>query len=218
LPKPARNKKNDPKPVREILNILKNLYPDVNTALTHKNPLQLLVSTILSAQCTDKRVNVVTPALFQKYKNAKDFAQSRTKDLEELIHSTGFFRSKAKSIQEASRDIEIKHKGKVPQTMEELTKLRGVGRKTANVVLGTAFGKNEGVVVDTHVGRISRRLGLTKEKDPVKVERDLMELLPKKEWTNYSHRLIWHGRKVCKSLNPRCPECGLAPLCPSVNL
>lgn len=211
-------KKDDSKRVKEILKILKKLYPDVTCALTHKTPLQLLISTILSAQCTDKRVNMVTPELFRRYKTAKDFARADRKDIEEMIRSTGFFRSKAKSIQLASRDIAEKHGDKVPQTMKELVGLQGVGRKTANVVLGTAFGKNEGVVVDTHVGRISRRLGLTKQKDPVKAERDLMEKLPKREWTDFSHRLIWHGRKVCKAIRPRCPECKLIPVCPSANL
>ncbi len=201
--------------ILHILKILKKLYPDVKCALEHETPLQLLISTILSAQCTDKRVNMVTPFLFQKYKNAKEFACAKREELEEMIRTTGFFRSKAKSIQETCRQISNEFHGEVPQTMEQLTKLRGVGRKTANVVLGTAFGKNDGVVVDTHVGRISRRLGLTKQKDPEKVERDLMKQIPRKEWTMFSHRLIWHGRKVCKALKPNCPECGLAGVCPS---
>ena len=191
------------------------MYPDAECELTHHDPFQLLISTILSAQCTDKRVNMVTPALFKRFKTPRSFANAERSELEGLIRSTGFFRSKAKSIQEASRDIAEKHKGKLPETMEELTQLRGVGRKTANVVLGTAFGKNEGVVVDTHVKRISYRLGLTKQKDPVKVEKDLVEILPRKEWTLFSHRLIWHGRKLCKAARPQCPACDLAPLCPS---
>jgi len=201
-----------------ILRELKRLYPDPECALTHDNPLQLMVSTILSAQCTDERVNKVTPALFKRLKTAKDFASIPREDLEEMIRSTGFFRSKAKSIQKASEEIVTKHHGKVPDTMEELVKLRGVGRKTANVVLGTAFGKAEGVVVDTHVKRLSGRLGLTRHKDPVKIEKDLMDILPRKEWTHFSHQLIWHGRGVCKAIRPRCPDCSLAPLCPSAEL
>lgn len=204
--------------VPRILAVLKKLYPDVTTALKHRNPLQLLVSTILSAQCTDERVNKVTPALFRRYRTARDFAGARPEELEDLIRSTGFFRSKARAIREAARQIVTEFGGKVPDTMEGLTRLRGVGRKTANVVLGSAFGKNEGIVVDTHVGRLSRRLGLTKEKDPVKVELDLMKLIPKKEWTLFSHQLVWHGRKVCKAIKPRCPDCDLAPLCPSADL
>ncbi len=194
------------------------MYPDVECALEHQDPLQLLVSTILSAQCTDERVNKVTPALFQRCKTAKDYATIPIGELEELIRSTGFFRSKAKSIQEASRQIWKEHGGKVPDTMEELTELRGVGRKTANVILGTAFGKNEGIVVDTHVGRLSRRMGLTRQKDPVKVEKDLMKIVPRKNWTSFSHQMIWHGRKLCKARSPRCTDCSIAPLCPSANL
>lgn len=201
--------------VKEILKGLSLLYADPECALIHESPLQLLVSTILSAQCTDERVNKVTPALFARCKTAKDFATISTPELEELIRSTGFFRSKAKSIQSACRQIVEEFGGKVPNSMQDLTKLRGVGRKTANVVLGTAFGMNEGVVVDTHVGRLSRRLGMTKHKDPVKVEQDLMKQIPKPEWTNFSHMLIWHGRRVCKAIRPRCGECTLAPLCPS---
>lgn len=201
-----------------ILKGLKKLYPDAECALEHADPLQLLVSTILSAQCTDERVNQVTPVLFERCKTAKDFATIPTAELEEIIHSTGFFRSKAKSIQEACREIHEKHGGKVPDTMEELTKLRGVGRKTANVVLGSGFGKNEGVVVDTHVHRLSRRLGLTKKDDPIKIEADLMKKIPRKEWTLLSHRLIWHGRRVCNARKPKCPICTLAPVCPSAEL
>jgi endonuclease III len=203
------------KRVGKILKGLEKLYPDVTCALTHETPLQLLISTILSAQCTDERVNKVTPELFRRLRTAKDFASVPQEELEGMIRSTGFFRSKAKSIQSASRDIAEKHGGKVPETMEELTELRGVGRKTANVVLGTAFGKNEGIVVDTHVGRLSRRLGLTKNEDPVKVEQDLMKIIPKNEWTNFAHRLIWHGRKICKARKPDCPVCPLSPYCPS---
>ncbi len=204
--------------VQKILARLTKIYPDANCELSHKDPLQLLVSTILSAQCTDERVNQVTPKLFLKYRKAKDFASADPEELEELIRSTGFFRSKAKSILAASRDIVEKHGGKVPQKMEDLVALRGVGRKTANVVLGTAFGQNVGVVVDTHVGRISRRLGFTRHQDPVKVEADLMKILPKKRWTLFSHQLIHHGRQLCMARKPRCSECPLAPLCSSVEL
>ncbi len=186
-------------------------------ALLHDNPWQLLVSTILSAQCTDERVNKVTPDLFQKFRTPKDFATVPREEIEELIRSTGFFRNKAKSIQGAAEKVWKDHKGKVPNTMEALVELPGVGRKTANVILGTAFGKNEGVVVDTHVGRLSRRMGFSEHKDPVKVEKDLMALVSRKEWTMISHRLIWHGRKVCKAIKPRCGECVLAANCPSAD-
>ncbi|MFH1263422.1 MAG: endonuclease III [Pseudomonadota bacterium] len=206
------------KRIQNILRILRRLYPEASTALRHKNPLQLLVSTILSAQCTDLRVNQVTPGLFRRYRTARAFATADRGELEGMIRSTGFFRTKARSILEAFRKIDELHGGKVPRTMEELTRLRGVGRKTANVVLGSGFGKNDGVVVDTHVGRISRRLGLTKANDPVKVERDLMKTIPRKTWTVFSHQLIWHGRNVCKAIHPRCRECALAPFCPSADL
>ena len=194
------------------------MYSDAECALEHQEPIELLVATILSAQCTDKRVNMVTPALFARFRTTMDYAKADRQELEDMIRSTGFFRSKAKSIQGACAKIESEFGGQVPDTMEELVTLPGVGRKTANVVLGTAFGKNEGVVVDTHVTRISRRLGLTRQKDPVKIERDLMKKLPRKEWTMFSHRLIWHGRRLCKAARPRCPECRLAPLCPSAEL
>jgi endonuclease-3 len=199
--------------VSKILKGLRELYPDAETALRHQNPLQLLISTILSAQCTDERVNRVTPDLFRRYKTARDFAGASQVELEGLIHSTGFFRSKARAIGEACRQIDKEFGGKVPRTMAELTSLRGVGRKTANVVLGSGFGKNDGIVVDTHVGRLSRRLGLTKEKDPVKVERDLMKRIPRKDWTSFSHQLIFHGRRTCKAIRPRCGECALASSC-----
>jgi endonuclease-3 len=207
--------KRDAERIGRILSVLERTYPDVTCALAHENPLELLVSTILSAQCTDERVNQVTPALFRRLKSARDFATVPARDLEAMIRPTGFFRSKAKAIREAARAIHERHGGRVPDTMEELTKLRGVGRKTANVVLGNAFGKNEGVVVDTHVGRISRLLGLTKHRDPVKVERDLMKKVPRPDWAIFSHRLIWHGRKICRARRPDCPHCPLAPLCPS---
>ncbi|MFH1018907.1 MAG: endonuclease III [Pseudomonadota bacterium] len=211
-------KKPKPEQTKKIFKILAKMYPDVRTALRHESPLQLLVSTILSAQCTDERVNQVTPELFRRLKTAKDFAEVPREELEDLVRSTGFFRSKARAIQEAARQIRDEFGGRVPDTMEELTRLRGVGRKTANVVLGSAFGKNEGVVVDTHVGRVSRRLHLTRHEDPVKVESDLMELVPRKDWTIFSHRLVWHGRKLCKARKPLCGSCALAPLCPSAEV
>jgi endonuclease-3 len=195
--------------------LLAESYPDARCALRHSNALELLMATILSAQCTDVRVNLVTKDLFEKYRTAKDYAEADPKELEQAIRSTGFFRNKAKSIRGAAQMIVEKFGGKVPDTMEELLELPGVARKTANVVLGTWFGKASGVVVDTHVHRVSRRLGLTREDDPKKIEQDLMELLPEKEWIDFSHRVIWHGRKVCEARKPRCSECSLAPCCPS---
>ncbi|MEO5719680.1 MAG: endonuclease III, partial [Chthoniobacterales bacterium] len=180
-----------------------------------KTPLQLLIATILSAQCTDKRVNLVTPALFKSYRTAAAFAAAPPADLEKAIQSTGFFRNKAKSIRAAAAAIGEKHSGKVPQTMAELHALPGVGRKTANVVLGNAFQKDEGIVVDTHVARLSLRLGLTTQKDPEKIERDLIKLVPQKDWTNWSHWLIWHGRRRCFARKPDCHHCELLDLCPS---
>ena len=190
-------------------------YPDAHCALTHSSALELLVATILSAQCTDVRVNLVTPALFRKYRGAKAFANAKPAELERHIRSTGFFRNKAKSIRGAARVLVEQHGGEVPGTMEELLELPGVARKTANVVLGTWFKKPTGVVVDTHVQRISRRLGLTREEDPKKIERDLMAALPPEEWIDFSHRLIWHGRKICAARKPKCDECSLASCCPS---
>lgn len=198
---------------RRIDAALAAAFPEAKCSLTYANPLQLLISTILSAQCTDARVNKVTPALFARYHDAKDFAGSDPTELETLIQSTGFFRSKARSIREACRDIVEKHGGEVPSTMEELHALRGVGRKTANVVLGNAF-KTPGMVVDTHVGRISRRLGLTRNTDPVKVEHDLMKLFPPERWTALGHEMILHGRKYCKAPTPRCTGCPILELCP----
>lgn len=194
---------------------LPRIYPDAHCELTYSNPLELLIATILSAQCTDKRVNMVTPALFQKYKTARDFAAAPQEELEREIQSTGFFRSKAKSIRAAAADIAMKHGGEVPRTMHELTALRGVGRKTANVVLGNAFGQSEGVVVDTHVARLSQRLGLTKHTDPEKIERDLAKLVPREHWTMWSHWLIFHGRRRCTARSPDCAGCELRELCPS---
>jgi endonuclease-3 len=202
----------------EILGRLEAEYPDAHCALDHRSPLELLVATILSAQCTDKRVNMVTPALFARYPTAADYADAELAELEEMIRSTGFFRNKAKSLRGLGQALVEEHGGQVPSEMAALVKLPGTGRKTANVVLGNAFGLDEGVVVDTHVGRISRLLGLTEERDAVKVERDLMELVPRKSWTIWSHLLIYHGRAVCVARRPRCAQCVLVDLCPSAEI
>jgi len=199
--------------VKNILARLGRVYPAAECALTHENPLQLLVSTILSAQCTDERVNRVTKTLFQKYRTAKEFAAADPRELEQEIRPTGFFRNKTKSILGAAKLLVEKFRGEVPRTMEELLELPGVARKTANVVLGTAFGVASGVVVDTHVDRLSHRLDLTKEKDPKKIEQDLMKLIPQEKWIAFSHQLIWHGRLVCQARRPRCPDCSLVDLC-----
>ena len=201
--------------VRQLIEVLPQVYPGAHCELDYKNPLELLVATILSAQCTDKRVNMVTPALFNKYRTAKDYATASPVELENAIRSTGFFRNKTKSIRAATATIARKFAGKVPASMEELRELPGVGRKTANVVLGNAFGKNEGIVVDTHVARLSQRLGLTKQKDAEKIERDLMKLVPREHWTNWSHWLIWHGRRRCYARKPDCSNCEIFRLCPS---
>lgn len=203
------------KRTQEILERLKEEYPGSKCALKHRNALQLLVATILSAQCTDKRVNQVTPGLFKKYPKAKDYAEADLAILEEDIRSTGFYRNKARSLKGLGQALIDDHKGRVPKAMAELVALPGVGRKTANVVLGNAFGIDEGVVVDTHVGRISRLLSLTQEKDPVKVERDLMELVPRTDWTLWAHLLIDHGRAICVARRPKCGDCVLVDLCPS---
>jgi endonuclease-3 len=196
---------------------LMELYPDAHCALHHENPLQLLIATILSAQCTDVRVNMVTPALFARYPDAKAFAEANGTELETLIKSTGFFRNKAKSIQTCCKILVEKHGGKVPATMEELVPLPGVGRKTANVILGNAFGV-PGIPVDTHVGRLSRRMGLTEHDDPVKVEHELMALIPQEDWTMFGHRMIFHGRQVCQSRKPNCVGCTLAKICPKIGV
>lgn len=203
---------------REILARLKEEYPQSRCALVHRDPLELLVATILSAQCTDKRVNMVTPSLFARYPTPADYAAAEPAELEEMIRSTGFFRNKARSLKSLGVALTEEHDGEVPRTMAELNKLPGVGRKTANVVLGNAFGIDEGVVVDTHVGRLSRRLALTTEKDPVKVERDLMELVPREDWTLWAHLLIDHGRRICDARKPDCGHCVLADLCPSAEI
>ena len=203
---------------RTVLSRLKKAYPDANCALTHDDAYQLLVATILSAQCTDARVNMVTPALFEKYSTPDALARARQGDLEDLIRSTGFFRNKSTNLIGMAQAVVADHDSRVPDSMEALQALPGVGRKTANVVLGNAFGKNEGVVVDTHVGRIARLLELTDQKDPVKVERDLIPLFPRKDWALLAHLLISHGREVCIARRPRCTDCVLADLCPSAQL
>jgi endonuclease-3 len=203
---------------QQIIRGLKKQYPEATCALNHTNPLELLIATILSAQCTDERVNIVTSTLFRKYRKAEDYMAVPREQLERDINSVTFFRNKAKSIQEACRLLIEKHNGKLPQTLEELVELPGVGRKTANVVLGTAFGIPTGVVVDTHVARVSQRLGLTENKQPEKIEVDLMELVPQKEWIDFSHRLIWHGRRICQARKPACADCNLEKFCPSSTL
>ncbi len=200
---------------RKIVGRLERAYPDATCALHHGNALELLVATILSAQCTDARVNKVTPALFAKYRSAGDYASADPKALEREIQSTGFFRNKTKSIIGMAQRLVERHGGDVPDTMEALVALPGVGRKTANVILGTWFGKNDGVVVDTHVQRIARLLKLTRHDDPVKIERDLMALVPRPKWSVFSHMLILHGRTVCIARRPRCEVCVLSDLCPS---
>jgi len=201
--------------VRKIIARLEQAYPDATCALRHNSALELLVATILSAQSTDARVNMVTPTLFAKYKTARDFAGADPRVLEQEIHSTGFFRNKTRSIVGMAEALVERHGGAVPDTMDQLVELPGVGRKTANVVLGTWFGKNEGIVVDTHVQRLATLLGLTKEKDPVKIERDLMALVPRDKWTWFSHTLILHGRRVCIARRPKCEMCVVNRLCPS---
>ncbi len=201
----------------EILSMLKHLYPDATCSLNYETPLQLLVATILSAQCTDERVNQVTPALFKRFPDAEAFAQAEREELEILVRSTGFYRNKAKHIQGACQKIVQEFAGKLPRTMDELLTLPGVARKTANVVLAHGFGIIEGVTVDTHVKRLSTRLGLTKQKDPVRIEKDLMKLLPQPDWENFSILIIYHGRAVCQAKKPQCDLCTLAPLCPSAS-
>ena len=199
----------------EIIRRLQKTYPDAHCALEHTTPFELLIATILSAQCTDERVNVVTATLFRKFRGPRAFADATQEELEVEIHSTGFFRNKAKNIKGASEMIVSQHGGDVPQTMDELLALPGVARKTANVVLGNAFGIASGVVVDTHVSRLSQRLGLTEETTPEKIERDLEQLVPKRDWINFPHWLIFHGRQICNARKPKCLECVLADQCPS---
>ena len=199
----------------EVFSRLKRAYPDARTELDYETPLQLLIATILSAQCTDKRVNMVTPLLFRTFPTAAALADAPREELEEIIKSTGFFRNKTKSLIGLGKALVERHNGEVPDSMDALVKLPGVGRKTANVILGNAFGKNEGMVVDTHVARLSHRLGLTRETDPVKIEQDLMRLFPAEDWTLLAHLLIFHGRRVCIARTPKCEICVLNDICPS---
>lgn len=203
---------------RKIMARLQKTYPDAHCELNYTNPLELLIATILSAQCTDKRVNLVTAELFKKYRSAEAYARASLPELEQVIKSTGFFRNKAKSIKTACQAIVEQHAGEVPQTLEALIQLGGVGRKTANVVLGNAFAINTGVVVDTHVARLSQRLGLTRQMDPDRIEQDLMALVPQAQWTLFSHWLIWHGRRRCFARGPDCPHCEIKALCPRIGL
>ena len=206
---------NEDKRAREIIRLLKREYPDARCSLNYETPLELLVATILSAQCTDERVNIVTADLFRKYRTCEDYASAPPEELERDIHSTGFYRNKAKAIQATCRALSERHGGSVPRTMGELLHLHGVARKTANVVLGNAYGAPSGVVVDTHVSRLAARLGLSAEKTPEKIEQDLNAVVPKKDWVAFPHLLIAHGRKICKARKPLCGECVLAALCPS---
>ena len=199
----------------EVFARLKRAYPDAHCELDYETPLQLLMATILSAQCTDKRVNMVTPSLFKRFPTAQALADAQQEELEEIIKSTGFFRNKSKSLIGLGKALVERHGGAVPDSMETLVRLPGVGRKTANVILGNAFRKNEGVVVDTHVGRLSLRLGLTRETDPVKVEQELMPLIPREDWTMLAHVLVFHGRRICYARTPKCEICVLSEICPS---
>ena len=205
-------------PAKDVVKRLGKAYPGAKCALDHRTPFELLVATILSAQCTDVRVNLVTPSLFAKYPTAKALAKAEQDDVEAIIRSTGFFRNKAKNLIGMARALMDRHHGEVPADMEELRVLPGVGRKTANVVLGNAFGMNEGVTVDTHVARLSKLLGLTRHTDPIKIETDLMALVPRQDWTIVSHLLIWHGRQVCIARRPKCGSCVLASLCPAAKV
>jgi endonuclease-3 len=215
---PAVAKKTSKQNANGIVRALRREYPDADCALDYETPLQLLIATILSAQCTDERVNLVTKELFRRYPTAGHLARVPIKTLEKAVQSTGFFRNKAKNIKACCAALVAKYEGDVPQDLDALVELPGVGRKTANVVLGTAYGLATGVVVDTHVSRISRRLGLTTEKDPVKIEQDLMKQLTKKEWVAFSHRVIHHGRRVCKARKPDCDNCSLSDLCPRIGI
>jgi endonuclease-3 len=203
---------------RRVCAGLKRAYPDAVCALIHTNPYELLVATILSAQCTDARVNIVTPELFRRFPDAATLAGARAGDVEDLIRSTGFFRAKTRSLLAMARQIVDRHDGQVPNRLDDLTALAGVGRKTANVVLGTAFGIAKGIVVDTHVKRLAKRLGLTSKTTPEKIERDLILIVPRPQWVDLSHRMILHGRRVCLARRPRCEICSLAPICPKVGV
>ncbi|MEW6741525.1 MAG: endonuclease III [Planctomycetota bacterium] len=204
--------------VGPILDKLRAAYPDATCALRHTNALELLVATILSAQCTDERVNIVTQDLFARYRTARDYAASPAGELEKIIRSTGFFNSKARSLRGACQMIVERHRGRVPESMDELVALPGVARKTANVVLGTWFGIASGIVVDTHVERLATRMGLTREKVPLRIEQDLLALVPREEWIAFSHRMIWHGRRVCDARKPRCGDCCVRDVCPRVGV
>ncbi len=201
-----------------MVRALRREYPEAKCSLDFQTPLELLVATILSAQCTDQRVNMVTPALFRKYPSAAHFAAAPLAELEKAVQSTGFFRNKAKNIQAACRVLVEQYEGQVPDKIEQLVELPGVGRKTANVILGTAFGIASGIVVDTHVARVSRRLGLTRQKDPVKIEQDLMAVIPRREWVAFSHRMIQHGRRWCVARNPKCEACPLRSISPRIGV
>ena len=203
------------KQARDIERLLRKEYPDAKCELDYRNAFELAAATILSAQCTDKRVNMTTPALFARYPDARALAAAKQEDVEEIIKSTGFFRNKAKSLIGMAKAVSLHHGGEIPRTMEDLVVLPGIGRKTANVVLSNAYDTNEGIVVDTHVARLSKRLGLTKQTDPVKIERALMPLFPRESWGLLSHLFIWHGRRVCDAKKPRCAECVLRRICPS---
>jgi endonuclease III len=215
---PHESKEKKTARLKKIMAGLAKAYPDAHCELDHTNPLELLIATILSAQCTDRRVNIVTQALFRKYRSAADYAQARLPELEQDIRTTGFYHNKAKSIKACCQALVQKHGGKVPRTMEELTELGGVGRKTANVVLGNAFNQNVGIVVDTHVTRLSQRLGLTRQTDTAKIEAELMEIVPRDRWTLFAHWLIWHGRRRCYARNPDCPNCEIKAVCPRIGV
>lgn len=213
MPRESKKKKRE-RAIR-VYDLLAGEHPDARTALEHENAYQLVVATILSAQCTDERVNSVTPALFERWPTATDLAEAPPKDLEEVIRPTGFFRNKTRSLIGMAAAVVESHGGEIPDTMEELVRLPGIGRKTANVILGNAFGKDEGIVVDTHVRRLARRLRFTTLNDPKKIELDLMDLFPRERWTMLAHILIFHGRRVCVARRPRCEECVVSHLCPS---
>ena len=210
--------KNHKAQAKRVIQVLKQHYPQATCALVHVNPFQLAIATILSAQCTDERVNIVTKDLFKKYKTPRAFAEADIEELEQDVRSTGFYRNKAKSIKGFATAIVTEHKGEIPKDIEQLVKLPGIGRKTANVILGTGFGLPTGVVVDTHVQRLSQRLGLTEEDDPVKIERDLMEIIPQSEWIDFSHGLIWHGRQICIARKPKCSICPMNSFCPKIGV
>ena len=212
---PRESRKSRAQRAHEVYDLLEEEYPDAHCALDHRNPFELAVATILSAQCTDERVNQVTPALFARFPDAEALAGAKPDEVEDLIRSTGFFRNKTKSLLGMAEGVVTKHDGAMPAEMDALVKLPGIGRKTANVILGNAFGIDEGVVVDTHVKRLSRLLKLTRDEDPVKIEQELMKLLPRERWTMWAHLLIWHGRQVCVARRPRCEACVVSHLCPS---